>query len=351
MARTKSTAKRNAGSAPRKKLATIGRKRKLDEDTEYDEIRAKRTKLNTNSNNTEYQDVSGTDDYRESDDDVLSNNIKSEMDMTLESAARIFDSSCSISHLLTFTKQLHSITEKNKAKLEELTYRKKAISSLRNAYQEEMKPQATVTHGGFTWRPSRFASHQKYFNEKIFHFVNTMVKALRNCKTRDYEDFVYYTTHWREYSLDIALKTRQPHEEYSKLLHDLLSQYISDMRDISTIISEYSHNGYRWYSLHALEQTDSDGEGWYGSTYSIIHSIAFEVDDYFRNNQYYKPSGKYCGGGRTITFSSLRDELKCKTLYNMSDEDLACFIVAVWNIELKSDLFNESEHRIVKMHQ
>eukprot|EP01084_Bolivina_argentea_P148497 259592_1 len=338
MMRTKQTRRSTIGLAPRKQLATeAARKRKLSDD-ECDGTDKKRIKLNTNTNN-----VSDTsDDQQDEIENDISNTIQLKMNDSLKIVKNIFNSNCSMHQLLKYTKQLHFITEKNKKKLEELSYRKKAIASLRSKYQEKMK---------------HTYSNNIYFNENIFHAIKTTIKGLRYCTEKQYEERDYHTSHYCDYKLDIALKSKYPHEKYSKMLHDLLSNYIGNIKDISMIISQYSDNGYRWYGFNATEQTDSEcDEGFEGYNCSgIFFSRPFDSDDYFRDINYYKVqtgSRYYFGSrGKKVSFASLRTELKSNTLNNMSDEELACFLVAIWKIEFKNESLDDNEEWIAKVHQ
>eukprot|EP01084_Bolivina_argentea_P293374 504542_1 len=356
------------GIAPRKQMRIVGEKRKFENDEFYGTDK-KRYKLDTNKNalqheNQEYSESDSNSNSNISSDnssssdsssedastiyqiDNVSESMRLKMHSALELIKTIFNSNCS--GLLKFTNKLHSITEANKIKLEELKYRKEVLNSIFDRYQKEMNEEETRFQRRkqqYSW--TKDEKDMRYFNEKIFHFIKANVKGLRFYKMEKSEEWEYDTMHYIDWCVDIALKACKPHIKYSKIMNTLLSKYTNGMKDICSVISEYSHNGYIWYRLKICQQTDED-VCWDDYAPKILYTIEFDVDDYFRDIYYYKDKIPCSGIG--ISFKSLREELKCKDINNMSNEDLACFIVAIWNVEFNDCLLDDWEHWIMNVH-
>merc|ERR1712048_930186 len=113
-------------------------------------------------------------------------------------------------------------------------------------------------------------------------------------------------------------------------MHALLTTHVSD-NNIANIIIEYAQNGYRWYQIRYT--LPSDDENYMEQTKlrnedGIIYHLEYDVDDYFRDNAFYKPKqSKTCW--HSVSFDEWRQELESKYMDCMSDEDLVEFVLAV----------------------
>eukprot|EP01083_Nonionella_stella_P073995 200461_1 len=298
----------------RTKQAKANQKRKAPDNDEFIGNETKRMKLNTNT-------VSSDDDSNTNSIDS-STALCSSMQSALDNVKTILNSTeHDQSQMKLFVQQLCAVSSAHDAKWKELEYRKTALSNLLDKLKSK--------------------------GRTFCKFGETMLMGLRfdTFKTRTTHE-MYCTQHYEDYSLDIALRCSDPHSEYIRKMNKLLKPYIGGVKDICSIICEYSQNGYRWYRLSVTQQTDDEYENTIPMLNDgIMFSLDFDTLDYFTDNTYYKAPPRRRSRStplpRLVKFGTLRKELDREELWHLNRRELSerigCIVDAAFNLNLLPD--------------
>eukprot|EP01083_Nonionella_stella_P274812 933058_1 len=307
----------------RTKQAKANQKRKAPDNDEFIGNETKRMKLNTNT-------VSSDDDSNTNSIDS-STALCSSMQSALDNVKTILNSTeHDQSQMKLFVQQLCAVSSAHDAKWKELEYRKTALSNLLDKLKSK--------------------------GRTFCKFGETMLMGLRfdTFKTRTTHE-MYCTQHYEDYSLDIALRCSDPHSEYIRKMNKLLKPYIGGVKDICSIICEYSHNGYRWYRLYITRQLDDDCDEDISSlNEGIIFNLDFDALDYFKDNTYYKaplvsrlrrPHDR-----QRVKFRKLKKELDCEEIRNLNGSELSKLIARIGDLAFSLDLFDSWSEWIEQCH-
>ena len=137
-------------------------------------------------------------------------------------------------------------------------------------------------------------------------------------------------------SMEVALRSNNVHPEYTKIINDLFDGIFNN-KDISSIISEYSWAGYRWYRFRIIYNVPEYVEFETHNYSGMMFKLPFDIKDYFCDDIFDHNHGLYSGTG--IKLEELRTDLNVKELNEMDDFATSVCMMGICDIGME---INES---------
>ena len=265
------------------------------------------------------------------DSDLCSDMMQLTISDIVQNTQRVFESeSYQESEVYKFASQLIRMSDDYLKKITDLKYSNDALSNLLETYEKKVGRERIDSDSDEESSSDIELLHEPYFSWKIHDFIKENVLMLRNLK--DHERNTQFDTDY-ESSVDIAMKSSKPHSEYKQIMHELLKEYIGGINGISSIICDYSHNGYIWYYFCFLEEEDERIERL--NNRGIMSKLEFHPLDYFKYLGCYHKNKSI--NGRRVTFDSLRKRSGLDGLQQMKDKEIALFIWGISSIVFEFD--------------
>eukprot|EP01083_Nonionella_stella_P255182 876208_1 len=180
-----------------------------------------------------------------------------------------------------------------------------------------------------------FVNHFK--GEEVDKIIETMLMGVRyrieeprtECDMGNIERYV-------DYSMDIALRSSHPHRQYVREMNKFLNPYVDGVKEICSIICDYSQNGYRWYRLYLSQQVENDPDDICSINSGILFNLDFDILDYFMDNTYYEVPRTSRSirplRHHLVKFSILKKELNCEELSNLNGDELTEIISRIVDV-------------------
>eukprot|EP01084_Bolivina_argentea_P276545 471886_1 len=222
-----------------------------------------------------------------------------------------------------FNKTVLFISDYKNAKDKDLMFRVNAKQSMLDKFESQFADPHQHIYDG---EPSKyeyvFKDKTKEEIDEIYNLLDKLIIKFRKYKCKEISSDDY---HWKyQEHIEVAIKSNKSHKTYTEIICKLFENIF--VNNISNIISDYSRNSYRWYSLKCVwEVNNTDGGFCTHEMCNVPFSFYDDYDDKINDEKFYRSKSN------KIKFDELRNDLNVSELNSMNDLDMSYFLTSIAN--------------------